>query len=227
MRRFIELGHLPTPLLLAALAGYFLGAVPFGYLVARARGVNIFEHGSKSPGATNVRRVLGKRAGNTVFVLDVLKGAAAVGWPLVYAWHWIAVTPAADGPQAMAAAKLLGAVGLAFALLGHSFSCFTGFKGGKGVATGAGGFFVLMPPVTLIAAAVWTLAFFASRYVSLASILSAVTIPVAAICFREPSFLVVMAVVVAVFVTGRHRQNIARLLHGQENKWTRRPEGTR
>ena len=72
-----------TPFLIAAILGYFLGAIPNGYLVARARGVNIFEVGSKSPGATNVKRVLGARAGNLVFALDALKGALAGGWPLV------------------------------------------------------------------------------------------------------------------------------------------------
>jgi len=201
----------PGPLLAAALAGYFLGSLPFGYLVARAKGVNIFEQGSKSSGATNVRRVLGKRAGNLVFVLDVCKGMAAGGWPLLLIHAW---------PQA----KLIGAVGLLLALVGHSFSCFTHFKGGKGVATGAGGFLVLMPLVTLIAAAIWVLTFFASRYVSLASIFSAVAIPVGACFFHEPRFLVAMGVAVMVFVILRHRANLVRLFQGTENKWTKRPE---
>src|SRR5438874_3515704 len=72
------------PLLIAAVVGYLLGALPFGYLVARARGVNIFEVGSKSPGATNVRRSVGSGPGNLVFVLDALKGAIATGWPLIF-----------------------------------------------------------------------------------------------------------------------------------------------
>ena len=76
-----EHGDLLVPLALAALAGYFLGSLPFGYLVARSRGVDIFTVGSRSPGATNVRRVLGSGPGNIVFVLDALKGAVAAGWP--------------------------------------------------------------------------------------------------------------------------------------------------
>src|ERR1700712_4794121 len=72
-----------VPLLIAAAVGYLLGALPFGYLVARSKGVNIFECGSKNPGATNVRRVLGKGPGNTVFFLDALKGATATAWPIV------------------------------------------------------------------------------------------------------------------------------------------------
>src|SRR3954471_2950262 len=73
---------MPTPILIATVVGYLLGSLPFGYLVARAKGVNIFECGSKNPGATNVRRVLGKGPGNLVFFLDALKGAVATGWPL-------------------------------------------------------------------------------------------------------------------------------------------------
>jgi glycerol-3-phosphate acyltransferase PlsY len=123
-------------LVFTALVGYLLGSLPFGYLVARAKGVNIFEVGSKNPGATNVRRVLGNGPGNVVLFLDAAKGAAAVGWVL-----WL------DGAQL----ELLQMIGLVASVLGHSFSCFTGFRGGKGVATGAGGFAVLFPWGALIA----------------------------------------------------------------------------
>jgi len=213
-----------APLLGAAVAGYLLGALPFGYWIARSKGVNIFEHGSKSPGATNVRRVLGKQAGNRVFFLDACKGAAAGGWPLLLIWKDAPYASPEELSQAWVAAKLIGVVGLIFAMLGHSFSCFTHFKGGKGVATGAGGFVVLMPLVTLIAAAVWALTFFASRYVSLASIFSAVTMPVGAWLFGEPKFLIAMAALVMVFVILRHRANIARLAHGTESKWSKGPK---
>src|SRR3954471_4450717 len=113
-----------TPLLLALVVGYLLGSLPFGYLVARAKGVNIFEVGSKSPGATNVRRVLGAGPGNLVFTLDAIKGAAAAWWPLHVAYGPVL----ADRGVALYAAV----VGLLAALLGHSFSCFTKFRGGKG-----------------------------------------------------------------------------------------------
>ena len=151
-------------MILAAGAGYLLGAVPLGFLVARARGMNIFEVGSKNPGATNVRLVLGAGAGNTVFVLDAAKGALASGWPLLVAWQAVR-SPAFPG--------ILGYLGLAGALLGISFSCFTHFKGGKGVATATGGLAVLMPSVALISGAIWVVVFYATRYVSLASILAA------------------------------------------------------
>jgi glycerol-3-phosphate acyltransferase PlsY len=187
--------------IIAAVAGYILGSLPFGYLVARARGVNIFEVGSGSSGATNVRRVLGPGAGYAVFALDALKGAVAAGVPF-FLFH----------------SKPVAVAGLLFAMLGHSFSCFTRFRGGKGVATGAGGFLVLMPPVTLIAVAVWTITFYFSRYVSLASILAAAAMPVAACLVDESGFIIAVTVLVGVFIVARHRANIGRLLKGTEDK---------
>src|SRR3954462_4116965 len=103
-----------VPLLTALVVGYLLGSLPFGYLVARAKGVNIFEVGSKNPGATNVRRCLGSGPGNLVFALDAAKGALASGWPLlVPAWR------EAGQPSVFLYAAV---VGLVFALAGHSFS---------------------------------------------------------------------------------------------------------
>ncbi|MBC8012147.1 MAG: glycerol-3-phosphate acyltransferase, partial [Burkholderiales bacterium] len=160
------------PLLLAAVVGYLLGALPFGWLISRKFGINIFEHGSKNPGATNVKRVLGekfgkrgKRAGDVAFTLDALKGAAAAGWPVFI------------GGEHIVAMQLTG---LVFALIGHSFSCWTRFKGGKGVATTAGGLLVLLPLPTVFAVIAWIATFYASRYVSLASIVSAVVLPLSA-----------------------------------------------
>ena len=204
------------PLIIAAVVGYFLGAIPFGYLVARAYGINIFEHGSKSPGATNVKRVLGKKAGNTVFALDVVKGAVAAGWPVV-------VFPLLSFGSVD---TLYAAVtGLLCAVLGHSFSCFTKFRGGKGVATSAGGFIVLMPAVTLIALAVWLVTFFASRYVSLASILAAAASPVGAVLLGKPPLLIGLAVLICVFVVFLHRANVQRLLNGTENRFVKKSAG--
>lgn len=200
-----------------AAVGYLLGSLPFGYWVARAHGTNIFEAGSRSPGATNVGRVLGRKAGKLVFALDVLKGVAAAGWPLAWLrWSGAAATRETG--------LTLGVAGLVGALVGHSFSCFTRFRGGKGVATGAGGFLVLMPIVTLIGGAVWALLFYATRYVSLASLAAAVTLPVASALLREPVLLTVISSVIGVFVWFRHRANIARLLAGTEHRWRRQPE---
>ncbi len=208
-----------VPLLIAAAVGYLLGSLPFGYLVARAKGVNIFEVGSKCPGATNVRRTLGSGAGNLVFFLDALKGAAAAGWLLVFERLGSPVCNCgAEQVQTMTVTGLLGA------LLGHSFSCFTKFRGGKGVATATGGLLVLMPFALLVAAAVWAATFYTSRYVSLASILAAVALPLAAWLFHLPHILVGVAIAVGGFVIVRHRTNIQRLLAGTENKFVKKPK---
>jgi len=214
-----------VPLLIAAVVGYVLGALPFGYFVARTRGINIFEHGSKNPGATNVKRVLGekfgpsgKRLGNLVFFLDALKGAVATGWPL-----WVMGRITMNPEETFRTVNVPCAIaGLIAALVGHSFSCFTKFKGGKGVATAAGGFMVLMPYAMLVCLVVWIITFYSSRYVSLASILGAIALPIAAFLFHQPPLLLGLAVVIAAFVVLRHRANITRLMNGTENKFAKK-----
>ncbi|HWA08383.1 MAG TPA: glycerol-3-phosphate 1-O-acyltransferase PlsY [Opitutaceae bacterium] len=203
-------------LLIAAAIGYLLGSLPFGFLVARAKGVNIFEVGSKSSGATNVRRVLGNGPGYLVFALDALKGALASGWPLALA-H--ARPTAADaGLIDLSFAGAMAVAGLFGALLGHSFSCFTAFRGGKGVATGAGGFAVLFPWGALIAVAAFAVVLALSRYVSLGSMVGAATLPLSAWLMHQPGLIVGVSAAVAIFVIVRHRSNISRLAAGTENK---------
>lgn len=205
------------PLIIAALIGYLLGSLPFGYLVARSKGVNIFEVGSKNPGATNVRRVLGAGPGNLVFALDAVKGALAASWALLQS---TAVTfQFAETRLEGAAWTQLGVVGIVAALLGHGFSCFTKFRGGKGVATSVGGLLILMPLAVLIAAVAWAAVFYTSRYVSLASIMAAVALVTAAFLLSLQPLLVGVAVAIAAFVVLRHVSNIKRLLHGTENKF--------
>jgi glycerol-3-phosphate acyltransferase PlsY len=206
-------GDTLVPLAIAAAAGYLLGALPFGYLVARAKGVDIFSVGSRSPGATNVRRMLGTGPGNTVLFLDMLKGAVAAGWPLLAVW---------GAMSAMAAPRTLGYVGLAAALVGHSFSCFTRFRGGKGVATAAGGLVVLMPLVAASSLAIWLVVFAASRYISLASIVAAASLPGLAYAFRQGRVAMAVCGVIALFVILRHRANIARLFGGTEKRFERK-----
>jgi glycerol-3-phosphate acyltransferase PlsY len=201
------------PLAIAAAAGYLLGALPFGYMVARSKGVDIFSVGSRSPGATNVRRVLGTGPGNAVLFLDILKGAVAAGWPLLFAWG--AVNPSS-------ASRSLGYIGLAAALAGHSFSCFTRFRGGKGVATAAGGLVVLMPLVAASAAALWVVLFFASRYVSLSSIVAAASLPAFAYLYGQGSVALWVSALIALFVVVRHRANITRLANGTEKRFERK-----
>ncbi|MDB6094881.1 MAG: plsY [Verrucomicrobia bacterium] len=204
------------PIAIAAVVGYLLGAIPFGYLVARSRGVNIFEVGSRNPGATNVRRVLGRGPGNLVFALDALKGAVATGWPLVAN---LVSRPAAGGTAYLGNDPTPCMVaGLIAALFGHSFSCFTHFKGGKGVATGAGGFVVLFPLGALVAVVVWGATAGITRYVSLASMMAGVGLTVAAWLLHKPPLVLGVCAVVMVFVVIRHRTNIARLIAGTETK---------
>ncbi len=217
-----------TPLIIAGILGYLLGSLPFGYLVARSRGVNIFEVGSKNPGATNVRRVLGHGPGNLVLALDGLKGAIASAWALLQ--H-----TSVGGSEGTSGSTFLnlhvtgeawvtvGVAGLVGALLGHSFSCFTRFKGGKGVATGAGGFFVLFPLGMLISLVLFIITLAVTRYVSLASILGAVLLPVLAIALHQSTVLVSVTGAVALFVVLRHRANISRLLAGTESKVGKKP----
>jgi glycerol-3-phosphate acyltransferase PlsY len=194
---------------MAAVAGYLLGSLPFGYLVAKAHGVDIFKVGSGNPGATNVKRVLGARAGNTVFLLDAVKGAVAAAWPML---------PFLHVPEP----RLLGLVGVIAAVLGHSFSVFTKFKGGKGVATTAGGLVVLIPVCCLMGSAVWLLTFLLTRYVSLGSILAAIVVPAASWFRGNPLPLNIVATVLGLFVIIRHRENIRRLLKGTESRFVKK-----
>jgi glycerol-3-phosphate acyltransferase PlsY len=211
-----------TSPLTALIIGYLLGSLPFGYLVARAKGVNIFEVGSRNPGATNVGREVGYWWGKLVLLLDALKGTVATGWPLLHL-NWTMADGKLTSLNASFAtgdvnATNMAVAGIVGALLGHSFSCFTNFRGGKGVATGAGGFLVLLPIEALIALGVFLLVRFATKYVSLASIVASVSLPVSAFFLHERAVLVAVSFAVAVFVAIRHRANISRLLAGTEAK---------
>jgi glycerol-3-phosphate acyltransferase PlsY len=214
----------PAWTLAVAATGYLLGSLPFGYVVARVHGVNIFKEGSGNPGATNVKRVLGekfgakgKRAGNLVFALDAVKGAVAAGWPMLATFLT---------PLLLADARLLGLVGVIAAVLGHSFSIFTRFKGGKGVATAAGGLVVLIPLSCLVGAGVWVATFLVSRYVSLGSVLAAVAVPATSWLRGNPLPFSIVATALGAFVIFRHRGNIKRLIAGTEPRFAKKPAAT-
>lgn len=204
------------------LLGAVVGATPFGYLAGKAKGIDIRDHGSGNIGATNVIRVLGKGIGLPVFVLDVLKGAVPV-------WLAVWLLEAAGAPQGMANLTSV-LTGLA-TILGHNYTFWLGFKGGKGVATSAGTLLALMPVALSVGILVWLILFFATRYVAIASIFSAAAIPVAVIVRASISGnwnypVVALAVVIAVMVAVRHRSNIARLKAGTENRFERKKKGT-
>ena len=199
-------------LVIALVVGYLLGSLPFGVWVARAHGVDIFKVGSGNPGATNVKRSIGKKAGNFVFLLDFLKGVFATLWPIL---PW-GIFGDPDQIERMAVAGMVGAI------VGHSYSCFIGFRGGKGVATSIGGLLALCWPVALIGVGVWVVAFYATRYVSLGSILLAVSLPISSVLLGNSQFLTLFFALLGVFIILRHRTNIQRLFAGTEGKFAKK-----
>lgn len=209
-----------SPYIAVSVVGYFLGSVPCGYLVAKAHGVDIFKVGSGNPGATNVKRVLGSKAGNTVFALDALKGAVAAGWPVLFCF--LSHPGGFFCGNGEGGAYLFGLAGVIAGVLGHSFSIFTHFKGGKGVATAAGGLVVLIPLSCLSGAAIWVLTFYATRYVSLGSILAAIVVPAVSWLLGNPLPLNIVSTGLGVFVIFRHRENIKRLLDGTESRFIKK-----
>ena len=197
-------------LLITLIFAYLAGSLPTGFLVARAMRVDITQVGSGNIGATNVFRVLGKGPGALVLIVDLLKGALAV---LVAPMLAAAMTP--TDLLALPALAALGAV------LGHNYTCWLGFKGGKGVATSAGAMAALIPPAFGVTVITWLLVFFLSRYVSMASIAAALILPVATIFTvsgptRWP--LVAFTSALAALAVWRHRANIERLKAGTEHR---------
>lgn len=195
-------------LVISCTAAYLLGSISFAVLVAKRHGVDIFKEGSCNPGATNVKRVLGKKAGNTVFAFDVFKGILAVTLP------WLL------GPSENT--ELLQIGGLIFAILGHSFSVFMKFRGGKGVATTVGGLLILAPIPVLIGIGIWIVTFYSLRYVSLASILLGVSLPISTYFLNGSTFLLGFCILIAVLLVVRHKSNIVRLMNGTENKFVKK-----
>ncbi|PHX79366.1 MAG: acyl-phosphate glycerol 3-phosphate acyltransferase [Opitutia bacterium] len=204
-----------------ALLGYLLGSVNFAVLVAKKHGIDILKEGSGNPGATNVKRVLGKGPGNLVFALDVLKGFVGAGLP--YLFPRMEATPTAAEIH-----FIICVAGLVGTLLGHCFSCFLKFKGGKGVASTIGGLLVLLPVPILIGATLWGIVFLLSRTVSLASLVLGLSLPVS--CWVMPLFTKLtfspaefwFAAAVAAFNVWTHRSNIGRLLTGTENRFVKK-----
>ncbi|KAF0094112.1 MAG: hypothetical protein E1N59_2173 [Puniceicoccaceae bacterium 5H] len=197
--------------LLTLLIGYVIGSVSFAVLICRSRGVDIFTLGSGNPGATNVLRNLGKKWGYLCFLLDAVKGAV----PVLVGWG-LAASFAANAP-------LLGVLGLVGAILGHSYSLFLRFRGGKGVATTIGGLLVLMPLVIVVGLLLWLAVFYSTKYVSLASIVLGVSLPVSAWLLNEPDVYFWVALAMAVLIVVRHKANIQRLMAGTENRASRKP----
>jgi len=205
-----------------AVAAYLLGSLPTGFLVARLRGVDIRTVGSKNMGATNVFRVLGKGPGIFVLLVDALKGFVAVALTINFYPDLNDLLPGIFIADGMAYPQLrvgLGMVAGLFAILGHNYTCWLGFKGGKGIATTAGVFLALAPIAVGVALVAWIVAFVSTRYVSVASIVAAVALP-ATICFTQESpTLRVIAIALGALAIYKHKANLQRLLNGTENRF--------
>lgn len=198
----------------AIVIAYFLGSLPTGYLAGCARGIDIRKEGSGNIGATNALRVLGPTLGILVLLIDLAKGVAAC-----YVAIWIPRLWGGSGSELGANRELiLMLVGGLGAVLGHSFTCWLGFKGGKGVATTGGVFLAVALKPALICLAIFVILVALTRYVSLASITAAICLPVMVYYFHRDIFLTALTLLVALLVVYRHRANIQRLLKGTELK---------
>ena len=197
-------------LITLVLLSYLLGSIPTGYLVAKAKGVDIRSVGSGNIGATNVFRILGKGAGIFVLTADAMKGALAV----------LLVAPGAAGLVVSSGTMIHNFPALAgiCAILGHNYTCWLNFKGGKGVATTAGVFAALAPAALGIALATWLVVFAASRYVSLASIVAAVALPLAVWLMGNGALLIGVSTALGALAIYKHKANIQRLLAGTESR---------
>lgn len=187
---------------LIVLLAYIIGSIPNGLFVGKLmRGVDIRQFGSKNIGATNAYRVLGPWPAFWVFLTDAIKGVAGV---LI--------------GQYLGGDPIDMIIGGIAAMSGHNWSLFLGFKGGRGVATGLGVIAVLAPQVTAIVFVVWSVVVYFTRYVSLASIVSAMLVPVFMRLFGESLEIILFGIIAAFFVIVRHKPNIERLMKGEELK---------
>src|SRR5438270_1582919 len=195
-----------------------MGSIPFGYVAGKIRGIDIRKIGSGNIGATNVVRVLGKRYGYSVFVLDFLKGFGAVK---------ISMSIATDARPEWASPEIFGIFAAISSVIGHSFPVWLKFRGGKGVATSAGALFGLVPSAAVIGAAIWILIFWLTRYVSVASIASVIALPLVIFIMTwlnqtRGKALFYSSIFLAAVVIWRHRSNLSRLMRGKEARFNRK-----
>jgi len=207
---------------LAVIVSYLLGSIPSGFLAGKSRGIDIRNAGSGNIGATNVFRILGKAAGTAVLLADALKG-------------WLAVTVVAElialsfGPPLMTLETAPSRHGLQLAagvaaILGHNYTCWLRFRGGKGVATTAGVLIAWLPLPFLVVLGAWLVVFAFSRYVSLASIGAALVLPAATWWFDGRTSMIVITSLLSALAIYKHRSNITRLMNGTENRFGRKQE---
>ncbi|MBL9145593.1 MAG: glycerol-3-phosphate 1-O-acyltransferase PlsY [Verrucomicrobiaceae bacterium] len=202
------------PFLLSALAGYVSGATPFGYFAGRLKGIDIREHGSKNIGATNVVRVCGKGIGIPVFILDVLKGWLPA---------WLVLTWFASHGAGVELSTIASIVTGIAAVLGHNYTFWLKGRGGKGIATSTGALLAVAPVAVGVGLVVWYLTLKLTQYVSVASMVAALAIPItmSVMMLRDGSWnfiLLGFGVVLCMLAIVRHKTNIERLMAGTENR---------
>lgn len=228
------------PLWIPPIIAFLLGSIPFGLLIAKSQGINIREHGSGNIGATNVLRVVGKKYGISCFVLDFLKGLfpALLGVSLIQ-YTGQDQTMVISSLSGMAnilpetertTAQILQLVTGLFAILGHNYSPWVNFKGGKGIATSAGVFCAFAPFAIPVLILVWCAFFFTTRYVSVASIAASIGLPLTVIwgswyhgkiadgTWNKPLFF--FSLFIGAMAVWKHRSNIQKLMNGTENRFT-------
>ena len=205
--------------LVIAGASYLIGGIPWALIIGKVfYHVDVREHGSGNLGATNVLRALGAKAAIATLLLDAAKGAAAVG----LAW-WL-VPAATYGVTATQWAEVIATMA---AILGHSYSPYIGFKGGKGVATGAGALLILTPMAWPFLLGTWLIVIVAFRIVSLASVIIAIEYPLLCLVFYPKEWVIFgFAVIAASLVVWRHRTNIVRIFHGEESRVSLKQRGS-
>jgi acyl-phosphate glycerol 3-phosphate acyltransferase len=186
------------------IVAYILGSIPNALWIGKVfRGIDVREHGSKNTGSTNAARVLGAKLGILTLILDISKGAI----------------PTLIATMLLDSSISVILVGIC-AILGHSFSIFMKFKGGKAVATTVGVFIVLVPGAILLAAVIFFLVFGITRYVSLSSMIGAISLPIWIILFYKNIPLTIFGIIIAILIIVRHKSNIQRLLNGTESKFS-------
>ena len=196
---------------LLILIAYVLGSIPNALWVGKTfKNIDVREHGSKNTGSTNAARVLGAKLGIFTLILDILKGALPTYLGIVLGANLLTRITGIDKLDIIV-------IGMA-AILGHTFSLFLKFKGGKAVATTLGVFLVLVPYAILILLVVFFVIFGLTKYVSLASIVSAVALPIAVYFTTRHIPLTILGIIIGLLVIIRHKENIKRLINGTESK---------
>ena len=194
---------------LSVITAYLIGSIPTGFLMTKIfAGADIRSAGSMNVGATNVYRVAGKLPGLLTLIIDIAKGAIVVTLAADFFYRYL---PDVDY---IFYKTLLGLI----VILGHIYSLFLKFKGGKGVATTIGVAAVIAPLVLLVSLAVWLIVFIPTNYVSLGSLAFGMALPVSALIFDQSFYVVILFVIICLMNTYKHRENIKRLLKREENK---------